>query len=70
MMRFSSLSVVQNNYQQNELETYSQIDESNKEQILSKVNVILNILVCYSLVIDIRVGYICSLVHNNYYTQL
>ena len=70
MMRFSSLSVVQNNYQQNELETYSQIDESNKEQILSKVNVIINILVCYSLVIDIRVGYICSLVHFNYYTQL
>ena len=70
MKKFSSLSVVQSNYQQNELETYSQVDKSNKEQILSKVNAILNILLCYSLVINIREGYICSLVHNNYCTHL
>lgn len=42
---FSSMSVVQSNYQQNELETYSQIDESNIEEIMSKVNPILNILI-------------------------
>ena len=43
----SSMSVVQSNYQQNELETYSQIDKSNVEEIMSKVNPILNILVCH-----------------------